>query len=216
MGAQCNHVHHCPWHLKMVHSKVGLHLGIFTYQHFYDAGLLISCYSLKILHWKFGQTSYFAWLRPFHVLLWWEFQDIRHQKLSTAANFVKRLHDLAGDFYPLWFQIMIKHDFFPIDLQCLEILFQFRRGVMLTCKRWSGKTVVSLAHMDPLFHRILLVHYLAAWLKQILLLSWFVEKIISMTAWRYDGYYHFCVDIALGNPHLCMQFFLHFVTSVIF
>jgi len=41
----------------MVHAKVGLHLGVFTYQHFYDAGLLISYYAFIILHWKFGQTS---------------------------------------------------------------------------------------------------------------------------------------------------------------
>lgn len=44
-----------------VHSKSGLHLGISTYHHFYDAGLFISyCYAFIILHWKFCQTSYFA------------------------------------------------------------------------------------------------------------------------------------------------------------
>jgi len=89
---------------------------------------------------------------------------------------------------------------------------------MLTCKRWSGKIVVSHAHTDPLFHKILLVQYLAAWLKQTLLLSWFVEKIISMTAWRYDScnVLPFCVKIVLGCFRLCMQFFLHFFTSEIF
>jgi len=73
--------------------------GRISYQHFYDAGLLDLYYAFIISCWKFGQTSLLDLGLP--VLLWWKFQDIRHQKLSTAANFVKRLHDLAGDLYPL-------------------------------------------------------------------------------------------------------------------
>lgn len=89
-------------------------------------------------------------------MFWHFFQDQRHAKLSTAAVFVKRLHDLAGmlQFLPMANSFIffffcssfdLSFSFFP--------LFQFRKEDTLTYRELQMLIMGHVA-MDILFPKI--------------------------------------------------------------